>query len=96
MTSDYSKNPHVMHRALCQLLNEIETLNLPGDLKAAVKKRALELKSEYESSHDKPRVMIDDGSEIPENLDEIVEDILRRSREAEERESKSGKREPKK
>jgi hypothetical protein len=94
MNTNYSENPHVVHMAICHMLNEIETFNLPDDVKAAVKKRAFEFKSEYESSYGKPRDALDDGSEIPENLDEIVEDIVRKSREAEKRESKSGKRKP--
>jgi hypothetical protein len=42
----------------------------------------------------KPHDEIDDGGEIPENLDEIVQDILRRAREAKEQKSESGKRKP--
>lgn len=94
MASDPSEAPNVTPKLFSLMLNVIDTVDLPDDEKASVKKRIVKLKSAYESGHHEPHDEIDDGGEIPENLDEIVEDIIRRAREEEGRESKFRKRMP--
>lgn len=96
MSTDPSESPNVSPNLFSLMLNVIETVDIPDYEKASVKKRIIELKSAYESGLHRPHGEIDDGGEIPENLDEIVEQILRRSREAEERKSKSDKHTPEK